>query len=1184
MSDFVHLHVHTQYSLLDGAIRIPKLMERVKELGMDTVAITDHGAMSGVMDFYKAAKEAGIKPIIGCECYMAARTIQDKTPADKDSCHLVLLAENEKGYKNLCRLATIAQLEGFYYKPRIDRSVLEKHHEGLIALSACLHGVIARLITEGRSAEADREALFYKELFGPERFYLELQDIGMKEQDDVNKALIAMSKRLDIPLVATNDCHYLFAEDAKAHDVLLCVQTGRTVNDPNRMRFSTNQIYLKSPEEMKASFAHVPQAIENTRKIADMCTVDFTFGEHYLPRFATQDGLSEGELLDKTAWEGLEKRFAEVLRRKPDADRAGYEARLKEELGIINDMEFPGYFLIVADFIAYAKQNDIPVGPGRGSAAGSLAAYCLGITDIDPIEYDLLFERFLNPARKSLPDIDVDFCILGREKVFRYVSQRYGGSDSVAQIITFGSLKSRAVIRDVGRALDIPLAEVDVIAKMVPDKADLKTALEMEPRLRDAVEKDPRIANLIQTAMFLENLPRHTSTHAAGVVISDHRPLVDHLPLARGKENEAVTQFDMETVEKIGLVKFDFLGLKNLTIIAKTLALIKAQGIEPPDMARLPSPDKKTFELLCRGDTTGIFQLESSGMKSLLIRMKPENINDIIAVVALYRPGPLESGMLADFVDAKHGKRKVNYLLPGLEPILKETFGVIVYQEQVMRIAADIGGFTMSEADDLRKAMGKKKKEILDKLKDKFIKGAVKRGADKAKATQLFELIDKFGGYGFNKSHSAAYAAITYQTAYLKAHYPVEFMAAHLSLELGNMDGVVKFLAECRNMDIDVSVPDVNVGEKEFAVSNGKIIFGLAAVKNVGQGAIDALVEARQSGGRFTSLYDFCERVDLRRVNKRVIESLIKCGAFDSLGFKRSQMMASVESALEYGQRRQKEKNDPQMSLFEVAAPDVLTYEPPMPDMEEWDDTLKLSLEKEVLGLYITGHPLDRYWETLEKFTNADTFSIKDIPDGAPVRIGGIVRTIKHHRTKKGDAMAFITLEDFKGSVEMVVFPDLFDLASHLLESQAPVIVQGTLKKEEGSIKLLGFLDQGAKIVAVEDAESTWTASVHINLDITALERKTLESLKDLLARHPGPCSSFLHLVDPDNSEVIISLPDSLRVQFGRNLSRGITNLLGHATLATSCDPVRHKEPENKSKQFKNYRNSLTGKTKKSRA
>ncbi|MDI6796585.1 MAG: DNA polymerase III subunit alpha, partial [Desulfatibacillaceae bacterium] len=900
MSDFVHLHVHTQYSLLDGAIRIPKLMERAKELGMDAVAITDHGAMSGVMDFYKAAKAAGIKPIIGCELYMAARTMQDKTPADKDSCHLVLLAENEKGYKNLCRLATIAQLEGFYYKPRIDRSVLEKHHEGLIALSACLHGVIARLITEGRSAEAEREAIFYKELFGPERFYLELQDIGMKEQDDLNKALISMSKRLDIPLVATNDCHYLFAEDARAHDVLLCVQTGKTVNDPNRMRFSTNQIYFKSSQEMKASFAHVPQAIENTRKIADMCTVDFTFGQHHLPRFTSKNGLSEGELLERSAWEGLDKRFAEILRKKSDSDRAIYEARLKRELGVIHDMGFPGYFLIVADFIAYAKQNDIPVGPGRGSAAGSLAAYCLGITDIDPIEYDLLFERFLNPARKSLPDIDVDFCILGREKVFRYVSQRYGGTESVAQIITFGSLKSRAVIRDVGRALDIPLAEVDVIAKMVPDKADLKTALAMEPKLKDAVEKDPRIENLIQTAMFLENLPRHTSTHAAGVVISDHRPLVDHLPLARGKENEAVTQFDMETVEKIGLVKFDFLGLKNLTIIAKTLSLIKAQGIEPPDMAHLPSPDKKTFELLCRGDTTGIFQLESSGMKSLLIRMKPENINDIIAVVALYRPGPLESGMLDDFVDSKHGKRKVTYLLSGLEPILKETFGVIVYQEQVMRIAADIGGFSMSEADDLRKAMGKKKQEILDKLKDKFIKGAVERGADKVKATQLFELIDKFGGYGFNKSHSAAYAAITYQTAYLKAHYPVEFMAAHLSLELGNMDGVVKFLAECRNMDIEVSVPDVNVGEKEFAVSSGKIIFGLAAVKNVGQGAIDALVEARQAGGRFTSLYDFCQRVDLRRVNKRVIESLIKCGAFDSLGFKRSQMMASVESALEY--------------------------------------------------------------------------------------------------------------------------------------------------------------------------------------------------------------------------------------------------------------------------------------------
>jgi len=810
--DFVHLHVHTQYSLLDGAIRIDDLLQRAAQFGMHSVATTDHGTMFGAVEFYEKATQAGIKPIIGIETYVAPRTRFDKTPIDnRDLCHLILLAENQEGYRNLCKLASVAQLEGFYYKPRIDKQILREHSKGLIAMTACLHGEIPRRIQDSKIAIADAAAREYLEIFGENRFYLEVQNNGIEIQDRVNEALLDMSQRLSIPLVASNDCHYLDRDDVRAHDVLLCIQTGKTIHDTNRLQFRTDQLYLKSKEEMYASFSSYPDAISNTVDIARRCNLEFDFKTYHFPQFDTGSEQTADELFEQNVRQGFVSILERVKNMNPQFDEAVYRDRLDYEISIIKEMGFSGYFLIVADFIRYAKESGVPVGPGRGSAAGSLVAYSLGITDLDPIYHGLIFERFLNPARKSMPDIDVDFCIDGREDIYKYVVDKYGGGDYVAQIITFGKLKTRAVIRDVGRALDIPLREVDAIAKMVPDvlNISLDGALKQEPRLTELVEKDPKVAELIRICRVLEGLPRHASTHAAGVVISD-RPLIEYLPLYKGKKGEVVTQFDMKIVEKIGLVKFDFLGLRNLTVIAKTLGLIAQQGKTPPDLAKIELTDSATYRLLSAGDTTGVFQLESSGMKDLLVRLKPECFDDITALVALYRPGPMESGMIDDYVARKHGRKAVEYMVPELEPILRETYGVIVYQEQVMKIAADLANYSMAEADDLRKAMGKKIVEILARHRQRFVEGAVANKIPQQKAKKLFDLIEKFGGYGFNKSHSAAYALIAYQTAFLKAHFPVEIMASLLTSEMHSSDGVVKFIAECRHHDIPILPPDIN--------------------------------------------------------------------------------------------------------------------------------------------------------------------------------------------------------------------------------------------------------------------------------------------------------------------------------------------------------------------------------------
>ena len=1158
--DFVHLHVHSQYSLLDGAIRLDQLFQQASDFGMHSVALTDHGTMFGAVEFYQKASGTGIKPIIGCECYVAPRRLSDKTPEDnKGLSHLVLLAKNEEGYRNLCKMITIAQLQGFYYRPRIDKELLREHRNGLIAMSACLQGEIPMLVKQKRLDAADEAARFYADLFGEDQFYLEVQNNGIDIQESVNEALRDMSSRLSIPLVASNDCHYLQKDHVRAHDVLLCIQTGKTVHDTDRFKFRTDQLYFKSPAEMHAYFKDYPGAIENTVDIANRCQVDFDFNTYHFPHFEAPPEHTEETLFEKKTREGFEQVFEQIRRKHPEADRQAYQQRLDYEIGVIKDMGFAGYFLIVSDFIKYAKKNGIPVGPGRGSAAGSLVAYSLSITDLDPLEHGLIFERFLNPGRKSMPDIDVDFCINGREDVYKYVLQKYGGQDYVAQIITYGKLKTRAVIRDVGRALDIPLREVDAIAKMVPDVLNIKLdeALEQEPRLARMAADNPQIGELISICRTLEGLPRHASVHAAGVVIAD-RPLVDYLPLYRGKKGEVVTQFDMNIVEKIGLVKFDFLGLRNLTVIAKTLDLIATQGKEPPDLKNLDFSDPATYRLLAAGDTTGVFQLESSGMKDLLVRLKPECFDDITALVALYRPGPMESGMITDYVDRKHGREKVAYFLSDLEPILDETYGVIVYQEQVMKIAAELASYSMAEADDLRKAMGKKIPEIMAKHRQRFVSGAVDNGHAKDKANQLFDLIVKFAGYGFNKSHSAAYALIAYQTAYLKAHYPVEFMASLLTSEMNSIDGVVKFIAECRNHEIPVLPPDIQESDKAFTVSGEKIRFGLLAVKNVGESAIDAIIEARAES-RFTSIFDFCEQVDFKRVNKRVIESLIKCGAFDFTGAHRSQMLAAIEEALEYGQRIQKEKNDPQMGLFDTGGgnrPQINT--PALANIAEWDEKQLLTFEKESLGFYISGHPLNRFEDLIDKYTNANAVTIKELADGGSVRIGGIVTATKTIQTKRGDLMAFVTIEDMHGTVEAIVFASTYASVSDQLFDDHPILIQGRVQKDEKAVKVLA-----EEVIPLKKAEEVCTASIHFNLEITRTDKEHLMALQTIFDRFPGTSRAYLHLRIPSQSDTVIAMGDHIRLQAGAALTKEVNGLLGYPVVETKCSTITSSQRNN---------------------
>lgn len=1166
-SNFVHLHVHTQYSLLDGAIRLDPLLERAASFQMTSLAITDHGTMYGVIEFYQKAYKAGIKPIIGCEMYVAPASRFDKDPRQKGGLyHLILLAKNAKGYKNLCRLVTAGHLEGFYYKPRVDKAILSECSDGLIALSACLHGEIPRLIRAGRLDKAAEVARAYEGMFGEGNFYLEVQNNGIEAQETVNRALLDMSQDLSLPLVATNDCHYLDPEDARAHDVLLCIQTGKTVQETKRLKFQTDQLYFKSPKEMALYFADYPKAVENSIEISNRCNVELDLSSYHFPKFRIPRGhdhedtgrqentpLNMDEYLEQEVKRGWEARLEEVRSKNPGfsaADTELYSRRLEQELAVIKKMGFSSYFLVVADFVRFAKEQNIPVGPGRGSAAGSLVAYALKITDLDPIAYGLIFERFLNPARKSMPDIDVDFCIEGRDAVFRYIVEQYGGPEYVAQIITFGKMQARAVIRDVGRALDIPLREVDIIAKLIPEGIgiSLKSALSREPKLRLMADERRQVKELLTIALALEGLPRHASTHAAGAVISD-RSLVEHLPLARGKKGEVVTQYDMKAIEKIGLVKFDLLGLRNLTVMKHACEIIRKDGREPPDLASLDLTDKKTFELLASAETTGVFQLESSGMKDLLRRMKPACFEDIIALVALYRPGPLDSGMHDAFVERKSGRVPVAYIVPELEPILKDTYGVILYQEQVMNIAAVLADYSMSDADNLRKAMGKKIGQMMAQERKRFLTRADKKGVAPEKAEEIFDLMEKFGRYGFNKAHSAAYAMIAFQTAYLKAHFPVELMAAILTSEMNNTEAVVKYISECRSQEIEILPPDINQGDITFMVVNGAIRFGLAAIKNVGEGAIESILAVRSEGGPFESLFDFCERVDQRKVNRRVIESLIKCGAFDSTGAKRSQMMSVLDQALEIGQKIQKDRMNGQISLFEVMPEHGLgVIYPPLSDMEEWNEGQLLKHEKESLGFFITGHPLARHESILNKFANTDTLELRELSDGAVVRLGGLVRDVKHHNDRKGDLMAFVTLEDLSGFAEVTLFSSVYSSVSDLVVKDAAIFIEGRVTKDEKSVKILGDT-----VIPIEKAEETWTTSVRLNLDITSLDKEKLQQLYDILEKHKGTSGAYLHLRIPQRTETIVALPDHIRLRAGSALTNAINEFLGYAAVETVC-------------------------------
>lgn len=1150
---FVHLHLHSQYSLLDGAIRLDDLIKKAKEYAMPAVALTDHGTMFGVMEFFLACQKAGIRPVVGAEVYVAPDSRHNRDYANANvptNNHLILLCENIQGYRNLSRLVSIGYKEGFYYKPRIDKEVLTRYSDGLIALSACLKGEVASHCLRGRVDEARVAAQWYADLF-PDRYYIELQENTLPEQNEANGRLLTLAREMGLPLVATNDCHYLNREDAKAHEVLLCLQTGKTMSDPSHMKFSADEFYFKSPDEMAAAFRHVPEAIANTVTVAERCELEFDFKTYHFPQYIPPEGKSLDDELEAEAYQGLLERFPAIRIKNPnfsEADEQAYRDRLKIELDCIRQMGFPGYFLIVADFINWAKNQGIPVGPGRGSAAGSLVAYAIRITDLDPIPYNLLFERFLNPERISMPDIDVDFCQDRRDEVIQYVTAKYG-RDRVSQIITFGTMKAKAVIRDVGRVLDMTYGDVDKIAKLIPNVLNitLQDAMKQEPKLKEAANADPRVKNLLEVALRLEGLARHASTHAAGVVVAPS-DLEDFCPVYKDqKTGSLTTQFSMKYVEKIGLVKFDFLGLKNLTVIDNAVKLIRA-GKDPNfDITTLADDDKASYDLVSSGNTTGIFQLESSGMKEMLVKLKPSCFEDVIAACALYRPGPLGSGMVDDFIDRKHGRKAVVYDLPQLEPILKDTYGVIVYQEQVMQIARTLGGYSLGGADLLRRAMGKKDAAEMAKQRDTFLEGARQQGIDLKKAGAIFDLMAKFAEYGFNKSHSAAYALIAYQTAYLKAHYPVEFMAALLTEDMGNTDKVVKNISDCRDMGIQVLPPDINASERSFLVLEHAIRFGLGAVKNVGEGAIEAIIEARASGP-FAGLFDFCERVDLRRVNKRVVESLAKCGAFDSTGTRRAALIAGLESAMDLGQRIQREKESAQVSLFgtnEIVRGNG-NGSGQIPDVPEWDSRELLAFEKEALGFYISGHPLDRYVDEVKKFGAVDTAVLSERTDKSEVKLCGVVAMLTEKMTKRGDRMAFFSLEDRTGSVEVMVFPDTFSAAASAIKSDEPILVSGILEiaEDNGGQEKKGCKVKATEIVLLRDA--TARQSTRANITISGDLAKThLETLKEILARHPGTCRTFLRFRMDGFQNGVIPVPQ-LTVAASEDLSVEVERVFGY--------------------------------------
>lgn len=1115
MAEFVHLHVHTEWSLLDGALRVSDVAKKAVEYRMPAVAITDHGNLFGVVHFYEKIKAAGLKPIIGCEVYVApgSRFEKKAKSATEAGYHLVLLAQNEIGYRNLLKLVTRAHFEGFYWKPRVDKELLKEYAEGLIALSACLRGEIPAAILSGDKDRAVALIKTYSTIF-PGRFYLEIQENGIPEQKKVNEVLLEMAETLSLPVVATNDCHYLSPEDASVHEILLCIQTGKTLADPKRFRFNTDQVYFASPEEMRSRFRdYPPEVLARTLEIAEGINFELTLGEHHFPVYPLPPGRTYEEVFEEKAREGLKERLRELKEGLGlAASEKEYWDRLAYEIEVIKKKGFASYFLIVSDFINWARKQRIPVGPGRGSAAGSLVAYAMRITNLDPLRYGLLFERFLNMERTSLPDIDVDFCMRRRDEVVEYVREKYGGKDYVAQIATFGQLKARAVVRDVGRVLGFKPKEIDPIAKLIPEgpNVTLEMALSSEPRLRDLIQKDERVAQLFAVARALEGLPRHSSTHAAGVIIAD-RPLSEYCPLMKGDKGEIITQFDMKAVEKIGLIKFDFLGLKTLTIIDHALKLIREYYHQDLDLDRIPLDDPETYALLCRGETDGVFQLESSGMKDLLRRLKPTDFNDLIAVLALYRPGPLESGMVEQYIEVKHGRRKPDYLHPKLEPVLKETYGVILYQEQVMKIAQVLAGYTLGEADILRKAMGKKIPEVMAEQRKRFVSGAVERGISRETAEHIFDLMEKFAGYGFNKSHSAAYALVAYQTAYLKAHYPLCYMAALLSYEMDKAEEVMKYVAACRRMGIEVLPPDINRSGLEFTLEEGAIRYGLAAIKNVGVGAVEEILKERALKGPFKSFEDFCLRVDPGRINRRVLEALIKSGAFDALGENRATLMHNLDTILDWAQKEKAARERGQISIFAMGSGETAVSPLKLEQIPEWDPEIKLTEERKALGFYLTGHPLSSYQEWLSIITPHAVSRLSDVPDGRKVILGAAIGAIKIKNTRRGDKMAFIQLEDGEAVVEAIVFPDLFGKTFSFLEEGKLVLVRGTVERESGEVRLLL---EDLKLLA--DALKDLSGKLVLMFKGEGLSTKELKTLKELFTSNNGRCEVALELTFPE--------------------------------------------------------------------
>ena len=1098
--EFTHLHVHTEYSLLDGSNKIKEYVARVKELGMDSAAITDHGVMYGVIDFYRAAREAGINPILGCEVYVApgSRFEREVGSGDDRYYHLVLLAENNQGYSNLMKIVSKAFVEGFYYKPRVDLELLEKYHEGIIALSACLAGEVARYLARGMYEDAKIAALRYQDIFGKGNFFLELQDHGIPEQQTVNQQLLRMHRETGIDLVATNDVHYTMAEDAEPHDVLLCLQTQKKLSDENRMRYEGGQYYVKSPEEMARLFPYALEALENTHKIALRCHVEIEFGVTKLPKYDVPDGLTSWEYLNKLCHEGLEQRYHPVT----DA----LKKRLDYELSTIKNMGYVDYFLIVWDFIKYARDNDIMVGPGRGSAAGSLVAYTLGITQLDPIRYDLLFERFLNPERVSMPDIDVDFCFERRQEVIDYVRRKYG-DDCVVQIVTFGTLAARGVIRDVGRVLDMPYAQVDTIAKMVPQEPNITIdkALGMNPEFRKAYEEQEDIHRLIDLAKRLEGLPRHTSMHAAGVVISQ-KDVSEYVPLSRAQDGSIVTQFTMTTLEELGLLKMDFLGLRTLTVIQNAVKMIEQSTGVFLDMQKIDYNDKKVLDSLGTGRTDGVFQLESAGMKNFMKELKPQSLEDIIAGIALYRPGPMD--FIPKYLEGKNNRDSVTYDCPQLIPILEPTYGCIVYQEQVMQIVRDLAGYSLGRSDLLRRAMSKKKQAVMEKERQSFVygnreegvKGCIKNGISEEIANKIYDEMIDFAKYAFNKSHAAAYGVVAYQTAYLKYYYAAEFMAAMLTSVMDISTKVAEYVYSCRSMGIEILPPDINEGESGFSAKGNSIRYGLTAIKNVGKNIIDGIVEEREKHGKYTDLEDFITRTANLGVNKRAIENFIKAGAFDSLNATRKQMMMVYIQILDGVNKENKDAWEGQMSIFDMADDSTKEkYKVKMPDVGEYTVDQKLAFEKEVIGIYASGHPLQAQEQKWRKhitnmsidFTEPEEGEESKVPDKSKVAVGGIISAITKKFTKTGQQMAFITLEDLVGTVEVVVFPRQFERSRMLMEEGQKIFVKGEANIEENSAgKVLAN-----SIVSFDQVPSELWIAFKDKEEYMAKEKELLETL-----------------------------------------------------------------------------------------